>query len=317
MMHRGQPEAGQTPQVGGDVVANPGRESHDGEAERDRGAAHVRNPDPLSREVQPEHERADQQRQEKDAVVPDAHAGGETEEGPVVPAAMGRPGDPNREQEAEGDEEEHQRVDPRPHAIADGVQRKHRGDARRQQGAPTLPSPASWGGISDVGEEPAGQRVHCEDVNDANHAQRETDRELGRAEDRDKGRQHVRLDRPQVMAPTFDDRQVAAQDVDGGDAPGRLISIEWLQQADEEAHAKSKGEDQRQYRPPHAYRALCVGGNSGNRGAAASAVSRCSWYASSAPKSRRRELRRTASKAKTARTPSRQVSFFPSSRPRA
>src|SRR5204862_175708 len=29
--------------------------------------------------------------------------------------------------------------------------------------------------------------------------------------------------------------------------------------------------------PPHGYRALCVGGNSGNRGAAASAVSRCSW----------------------------------------
>ena len=229
MMHRGQPEAGQTPQVGDDVVANPGRESHDGGAERDRGAAHVRNPDPLSREVQPEHERADQQRQEKDAVVPDAHAGGETEEGPVVPAAMGRPGDPNREQEAEDDEEEHERVDPRPHAIADGVQRKHRGDARRQQGAPTLPSPASGGGIFDVGEEPAGQRVHGQDVEDSDDAQRETDRELGRAEDRDKGRQHVRLDRAQVMAPTLNDRQVAAQDVDGGDAPGRLVSIEWLQ----------------------------------------------------------------------------------------
>src|SRR5437879_6589025 len=78
-------ESTEAPQVGRDVVGIAGRESHDGGAERDRRAAQIGTPDPLSPELQPNHERADQQGQEKDAVVPHADAGGQTEEGPVVP----------------------------------------------------------------------------------------------------------------------------------------------------------------------------------------------------------------------------------------
>src|SRR5207253_2133789 len=120
------------------------------------------------------------------------------------------------EQETEGDEQEDQRVDPRSHPVADGVQRKDGGDGGHQY-APTLPSPASGGG--GFGDQPAGQRVHGEDVEDADDAERETNGELGRAEDRDKGRQHVGLDRAEVVPAALDDREPAVQDVDGGDAP--------------------------------------------------------------------------------------------------
>ena len=166
MVHRRVAEATEAPQVGRDVVANPGRESHDGGAERDRRAAQIGTPDPLSPELQPNHQRANQQGQEKDAVVPHADAGGQTEEGPVVPAARARAPTPtlprkrgresfpqcgggkhqtDGEQETEGDEQEDQRVDPRSHPVADGVQRKDGSDGGHQD-TPTLPSPASGGG---------------------------------------------------------------------------------------------------------------------------------------------------------------------------
>ena len=166
VVHSRVAEAAEAPQVGRDVVGNPGRESRDGGAERDRRAARISTSDPLSREVQPDHERADQQGQEEDAVVPHADAGGQTEEGPVVPAARARAPTPtlprkrgretfphcgggkyqtDGEQEAEGDEQEDQRVDPRPHPVADGVQRKDGGDGGHQD-TPTLPSPARGGG---------------------------------------------------------------------------------------------------------------------------------------------------------------------------
>jgi hypothetical protein len=79
------------------------------------------------------------------------------------------------------------------------------------------------------------------------------------------------------VAAALDHGELAVEDVDGGDAAGGLIAVERLQQADKEAHAKGQHEDQRQHRPPHAYRAFCVGGNSGNRGALASAVKRSAW----------------------------------------
>ena len=79
------------------------------------------------------------------------------------------------------------------------------------------------------------------------------------------------------MPTAFNDCEMAVQDIDGDDAFSRLVAVERLQQAEKEAHAERQGEDERQHRPPHGYLLVCVGGSSGSRGAAASAVSRSAW----------------------------------------